>query len=102
MKHIELHANAATGRDAIADYVIEELSSYEKRVLAKFKGAGIPHHLAKMAPQLCARLWAELDIVPLVMHPNEAGHDAEEFDAQYWEYKVVDEQADSMARKCIR
>jgi len=32
----------------------------------KFVGAGVTEKLYELAPDLCGRLWRELDIVPLV------------------------------------
>lgn len=54
-----------------------------------------------MSPQLCSRLWSELDIVPISMEPAPEGHEAGPEDKVFWSIKCVDEQADSMARKCI-
>lgn len=55
---------------------------------------------------LCSQLWFKLDIVPLVLrHVARArtAHDRGEVATfRGWERKALDEQADSMARKCIR
>lgn len=50
-----------------------------------------------MSPSLCSRLWLELDIIPIVMRPDDDLNKRNNF----WDVKRVDEQADSMARKCI-
>lgn len=89
------------GEDRIAEYVIQELTSYEHNNLAKFVGAGLPYELLARAPKLCSRLWLELDIVPISVMPELEGHEAESKDRTFWSAKCVDEQADSMARKCI-
>ena len=34
----------------------------------KFVGAGVTSRLVELSPNLCGRLWSELDIVPLVFH----------------------------------
>ena len=66
------------------------------RCISKFLGVGISETLFnEISPQLPSRLWAELDVVPMVFrmglsYPNEKQ-----------EEQRVDEQADSMARKCL-
>lgn len=59
----------------------------------------MPLDLAKRSPLLSSRLWLELDIVPILIRPH-WNQDFEE-DDHYWSSKCVDEQADSMVRKCI-
>ncbi|POR39211.1 Trehalose synthase-like protein [Tolypocladium paradoxum] len=84
-----------SGRDAIADHVIEQVQSYERDNMAKFIGAGLPSTLTDVCSSLCSRLWLELDTVPIVM-PAESQRKKD-----FWKAKRVDEQADSMARRCI-
>ncbi|KAK4466136.1 family 4 putative glycosyltransferase [Cladorrhinum samala] len=96
VKHIVLDDAMKMGADLIADHVISEVEKYEHENFAKFIGAGLPTTLKYMSPTLCSRLWLELDIVPIVMRPDDE-HKAKSF----WDVKRVDEQADSMARKCI-
>jgi hypothetical protein len=80
--------------------VLQELKAYEHQNLSKFIGAGLPYALMKKSPRLCSRLWLELDIVPIVMKPDMEGDEGAN-ERTFWEQKCVDEQADSMARKCI-
>ncbi len=87
--------------DLVANHVIAELESYEHNNLSKFIGAGLPFELIKKSPKLCSRLWLELDIVPISILPESDGYEAESKDQNFWTAKCVDEQADSMARKCI-
>lgn len=96
VKHLELDDQGDEDGDRIADYVIEAIESYEHENFSKFIGAGLPTTLKYMSPTLCSRLWLELDIIPIVMRPDE-----EHKEASFWDVKRVDEQADSMARKCI-
>ncbi|CAK7265018.1 hypothetical protein SEPCBS57363_001368 [Sporothrix epigloea] len=96
VKHLELDDQGGESGDRIADYVIEAIESYEHENFSKFIGAGLPTTLKYMSPTLCSRLWLELDIIPIVMRPDE-----EHKEASFWDVKRVDEQADSMARKCI-
>jgi glycosyltransferase involved in cell wall biosynthesis len=84
-------------RDFLADYIIKSIRWYEHTTFVKVVGAGLPHALQTMSPTLCSRLWLELDIVPIVIQqPHEHTERI-----SLWLSKRVDEQADSMARKCI-
>lgn len=85
-----------SGKDLIADYIISEAHRYEQDNLVKFVGVGLPTTLEKSSPSLCSRLWLDLDIVPIALRPDE-----EVKSKSFWQVKRVDEQADSMARKCI-
>ncbi|CAM1509420.1 Fc.00g031590.m01.CDS01 [Cosmosporella sp. VM-42] len=96
VKHIELDETMRDGNDLIAEYIISEVEAYEQDNFVKFIGAGLPTTLKYMSPNLCSRLWLELDIVPVVMRPDD-----EQKEKNFWDVKRVDEQADSMARKCI-
>lgn len=82
--------------DRIAQHAREMIRRYEKNNFIKFIGAGLPVTLASAAPTVCSRLWLDLDIVPIVI-------DDDRFisESSFWEAKRVDEQADSMARKCL-
>lgn len=96
VKHITLDDSMKTGHDLIGDYVISALQAYEHENFAKFIGAGLPATVKYMSPSLCSRLWLDIDIVPIVLRPDE-----ENKEKSFWDIKRVDEQADSMARKCI-
>ncbi|KAI1497897.1 family 4 glycosyltransferase [Biscogniauxia marginata] len=82
------------GKDVIANHVIEEIQKYEHQNFAKIVGAGLPAHIEKLSPALCSRLWLEIDIVPIVIPVDRS-------EESFWDSKQVDEQADSMARKCV-
>ncbi|KAH7319585.1 glycosyltransferase family 4 protein [Stachybotrys elegans] len=84
------------GGDAIADDIFPEIERYREAHMVKFIGAGLPTTLHRLSPTLCSRLWRELDIVPIVMRPDSSSKWK-----NFWDIKHVDEQADSMARKCI-
>ncbi|ROT38287.1 clock-controlled-9 protein [Sodiomyces alkalinus F11] len=96
VKHVVLGDALHMGQDAIADYVLSTLEVYEHDNFSKFIGAGLPITLKYMSPTLCSRLWLDMDIVPVVTRPDEDGKRE-----NFWDIKRVDEQADSMARKCI-
>ncbi|KAH6672993.1 glycosyltransferase family 4 protein [Halenospora varia] len=101
VKTIDLDGSLKAGEDRIADYVIQELQAYEYNNLCKFVGAGLPYDLMKKSPKLSSRLWLQLDIVPISIVPELDGLDIDQKERNYWDVKCVDEQADSMARKCI-
>lgn len=81
-------------KDIIADYVISQIQKYEHENFVKFVGAGLPLYLKDMSPTLNSRLWLEIDIVPI-------DFDVDQSETSFWDDKNVDEQADSMARKCV-
>lgn len=91
----------------IGDFVIHSLRSYSDTQMEKFNGLAMPKPIAEECPTICSRLWSELDVIPLVL---EEGHRQESDDkfifglpeAKKWWYKSLDEQAESMARKCVR
>lgn len=82
----------------IINYCIEKIHNYQTEHLYKFIGAGVNRDIVRMSPALPSRLWAELDIVPMVFQrglepalPQRVRHGG----------LTVDEEADSMARKCL-
>lgn len=94
-----------TRSQAATNFIIAELIAYSENHLEKFMGLAIPEHVAEHCPDLCSRLWAELDVVPLVLSgttmmdrfPSRATSET-----QTWVERTTDEQAESMARKCVR
>ncbi|KAF8631432.1 hypothetical protein AX17_005109 [Amanita inopinata Kibby_2008] len=52
----------------IEKYVFSALRMFSEEHLCKFLGAGITLSLLKEAPNLCTRLWLEMDVVPIVFH----------------------------------
>ncbi|TVY25528.1 Trehalose phosphorylase [Lachnellula hyalina] len=101
VKTIELGDGLEKGLDVIADYVVGELERYEHENLSKFIGAGVPYDIMKRSPKLSSKLWLKIDIVPISIMPELDGLETEMKDRSYWSEKCIDEQADSMARKCI-
>ena len=98
---IELDGGIKPGEDRIAAHVVKELETYAHLNLCKFIGAGVPYELMKKSPKLCSRLWLELDVVPISIMPEVERYEVELKESSFWNTKCVDEQADSMARKCI-
>lgn len=89
----------AEDQDILARRIVEGIKKYERDNFIKFLGVGLPTTLKQMSPRLCSKLWLELDIVPIVMRPDIDHND--DVTACFWDLKGVEEQADSMARKCI-
>ncbi|KIL83632.1 hypothetical protein FAVG1_13153 [Fusarium avenaceum] len=102
VKHLDLSGGEVTGRDVIVDYVLKEVDDYEHKNFAKFIGAGLSATLRRVSETLCSRLWLDLDIVPItVVDEREDENEDEENRKGDWNVKQVDEQADSMVRKCV-
>jgi alpha,alpha-trehalose phosphorylase (configuration-retaining) len=82
----------------ITDLVLSELKKYQVEHRCKFLGAGVTKTMAEdLCPELCSKLWAGLDIVPMVFAVG-----MERLKVPEGEYIItLGEQADSMARKCI-
>lgn len=95
VEHLQLKGDTAS-EDVIADYVIRTVEKYEHEHYVKMIGAGVPTPVTKLSPTLCSRLWLDIDVIPIVIEPD---YKAEQ--PSFWEAKHVDEQADSMARKCV-
>ncbi|KAF8479153.1 trehalose synthase [Russula ochroleuca] len=54
--------------ELIESHVISTLRKFSSEHLCKFLGAGVALSLLREAPNLCTRLWLELDIVPIVFN----------------------------------
>ncbi|KAJ6080550.1 hypothetical protein N7467_010303 [Penicillium canescens] len=57
--------------------------------------------LSERCPDLCSRLWAELDVIPIVLRKSEENISWGLYEENL-QYKSLDEHAESIARKCIR
>jgi hypothetical protein len=72
----------------IDDFCIRINREHSQKNDCKILGAGLHSNIANMSSRLSTRLWAELDIVSMVLDKEGSVDD-------------VDEVADAMARKCI-
>jgi len=72
----------------IENHLTDRIGSYARQNAYRYLGAGIAEQLLELCPHLLSRLWAELDIVPIIVKAESSFDD-------------VDEIADSMARKCV-
>lgn len=80
----------------LAEDFVQKVREYQQQHFYKFVGAGITKRLATLSPVLPARLWSELDIVPMIFEQGlEYPQDRKE------QQFTVDEEADSMARKSL-
>lgn len=94
----------------LTEFIITHLKHYAEKHLEKIIGIAMSPNMADSCPVLCSRLWAELDIVPLVL-PETSMRDRfgsreklspEPIKARDVGAKSLDEQAESMSRKCVR
>jgi phage FluMu protein Com len=68
-------------------------------------GLAMPRHVATFCKSLCSRVWAEIDVVPLVLPECKMmnGFTLLQPATTYaWDSKTLDEQAESMSRKSVR
>ncbi|KAB8207047.1 hypothetical protein BDV34DRAFT_192703 [Aspergillus parasiticus] len=90
---------------ATSDF-ISYLRSYGKNKKQKIIAVALPQTLVNKWPSLCSYLWKDLDAAPLVLeckdHIRQQNEPGELATFLGWERKELDEQADSMARKCLR
>ncbi|EXJ87451.1 hypothetical protein A1O3_04411 [Capronia epimyces CBS 606.96] len=85
--------------DWVVDHIVSQLEAYRKEHVCKILGAGITADLHHKSPNLCSRLWAEMDIVPIVVESNPILQPTQ--GRQRRRALLVDEMADSAARKCL-
>ena len=93
----DLPASPEDQATSIADYLVCTIMDYRQKNHYKVLGAGIGQELAKLSPQAAARLWTDLDIVPVVIEGATGQHQGSELGIRM----DIDELADSLARKCL-
>ncbi|BCS22533.1 putative trehalose synthase (Ccg-9) [Aspergillus puulaauensis] len=92
----------------IGDHMMGHLHKWCNTHLEKIIGLALPQQLADKCPTVCSRLWLDLDIIPLVLtDDSKLSLGGEELRYEFqksmdWELRTLDEQAESMARKCVR
>lgn len=93
----------AVSETVICDFILAELQNYSNLHAEKVIGAALPRSFHSRCPSLCPRLWLELDIVPILLD-EEPGTNrtmcAET--VAHLKDKAIDEQAESVSRKCVR
>ncbi|KAK5690110.1 hypothetical protein LTS12_028827, partial [Elasticomyces elasticus] len=89
----------------VVDYVITKLRQFSSEHFEKVMGLAIPQRLAKRCPDICSRLWIDLDVIPLALpeeqRQNGLARQRSTSDIS-WESRYTDEQAESLGRKCVR
>lgn len=89
---------------AISNLILQKIKEYQAQHLFKFIGAGLTQQLVALSSGLPAKLWSEVDIVPLVMRPTQTITGSLQVNgvmAHRHRRWLVDEEADSMARKAV-
>ncbi|PCH38476.1 glycosyltransferase family 4 protein [Wolfiporia cocos MD-104 SS10] len=61
-------SNPEAQAGSIEKHVLDALRKFSTEHLCKFLGAGVTLSLLREAPNLCTRLWLEMDIVPIVFN----------------------------------
>ncbi|KAF7125712.1 hypothetical protein CNMCM5793_002005 [Aspergillus hiratsukae] len=92
--------NRSQGWSEFSNFILAKLREYQEEHCEKFIGLAMQAELAEKCPELCSLLWLELDIIPIVLRKAEE-HVSWGLYEQDILYKL-DEQAESIARKCIR
>jgi hypothetical protein len=91
--------------EEMTEYIITRLRAYGEKHLEKVIGAAMGEQVAHRCSILCSRLWAELDIIPLVL-PQSTSLDRYTSrvprQSFAWDTRTIDEQAEAMSRKCVR
>ncbi|QDS69987.1 hypothetical protein FKW77_003199 [Venturia effusa] len=82
---------------ALSDYLAGTIQQYEQAHQCKIQGAGLTKCLIDLSPKLPSRLWAELDILTFIFDRGLEAPLARSMPNSV----TVDEEADSMARKCL-
>ncbi|KXG48776.1 Glycosyl transferase, family 1 [Penicillium griseofulvum] len=103
-------SDSHASEDEVIEFIISKSKQYTMDHMEKLIGISMPEDVARHCPRLCPRLWAELDIVPLVlsnvslidrMSVEQVGEPQTQ-PINGWDAKTIDEQAESMARKGVR
>lgn len=95
---------SSSGRDGwtgFTDFILRKAKNYQEEHCQKFVGFAMSTELCERCPDLCSRLWAELDIIPIVLRNSEEKVSLGVYEENL-SYKSLDEHAESIARKCIR
>lgn len=101
----KLETDPATCTQKATDFIVNQLREYMNKHLEKVLGLAMPTRVANDCTHLCSRLWAELDIIPLVLPESrllDPFTSRERSEQRTWDSRTIDEQAESMARKCVR
>lgn len=81
--------------------MVSRLEKFRHEHLCKILGAGLSVDLHRHSPRLASRLWQDLDIVPMVFRVGTDLSPETVRSVQSGHEWSIDEQADSVAKKCI-
>lgn len=106
MQHSFSPEDSFNGASNVVEFILTTLKEFGGKHMEKILGVAMSESMADNFTTLCPRLWAELDIVPLVL-PDESTVNSKEYRTDSPEYpavsaKTLDEQAESMGRKVVR
>jgi hypothetical protein len=93
---VPVHSNAEKRGTTLIRHCIEVIKGFSSEHRVKFVGAGIGKPLHDYAPKICAALWSEMDIIPLLVSVYLHEHGTTTPTPP-----TADEQADSAVRKAI-
>jgi hypothetical protein len=83
--------------------IIAELWDYSDAHSEKIIGVVLAQTLHSRIPELCPQLWGELDILPILLDKeSDTNVIPETVTRVHFERKLVNEQAESLSRECIR
>lgn len=85
----------------VEDFIVSRLETFRHEHLCKILGAGLSVDLHRHSPRLASRLWQDLDIVPMVFRVGMDLNPETAKSVQNGHEWSIDEQADSVAKKCI-
>lgn len=100
-----LETDPTSYAERATDFIVTQLKEYMEKHLEKILGVAMPSRVADDCTHLCSRLWTELDIIPLALPETrllDPFDSRERPEQRTWNLRTIDEQAESMARKCVR
>ncbi|GKZ37927.1 hypothetical protein AbraIFM66950_009790 [Aspergillus brasiliensis] len=100
---MEFASPASAKPSQTCQLIADNLRKYSDAQSEKILGVALPLSLHKTLPALCPKLWAELDIIPIVLEEElDADATAETATRVHFQKKPIDEQSESLSRKCVR
>lgn len=106
MQHTVSPEDSSNAASNVVDFVLNTLRDFSGKHMEKILGVAMLESMAANFTSLCPRLWAELDMVPIVF-PDKTIDNMKEYRGDNPDYmgsssRTLDEQAESMGRKVVR